>query len=136
MKNCYKSEVLGVAFTLILTAMTFQVKSQNLPASDQLVTAAGNVELDFIGHGSLMFKMNDIVIYVDPVKSSGNYDNLPKADIILVTHEHSDHLDNSLIDALRKSGTVILCNGAAAAKVNGCCCSESRRHKEYREYCY
>jgi L-ascorbate metabolism protein UlaG (beta-lactamase superfamily) len=119
MKNCYKSEILRVVFTLILTAMTFQVKSQNLPASDKLATAAGNVELDFIGHGSLMFKMNEIVIYFDPVKSSGNYDILPKADIILVTHEHSDHLDNSQIDVLRKSGTVILCNGAAAAKVKG-----------------
>jgi L-ascorbate metabolism protein UlaG (beta-lactamase superfamily) len=119
MKNIYNSGVLVVAFTLIFTAMTFQVKSQTLPASDQLETAAGNVELYFIGHGSLMFKLNNIVIYADPVKSSGSYDNLPKADIILVTHEHSDHLDNSLIDVLRKSGTVILCNGAAAAKVKG-----------------
>jgi L-ascorbate metabolism protein UlaG (beta-lactamase superfamily) len=119
MKNYYKSAVLEVAITLILTAMTFQVKSQNLPASDQFETAAGIVELDFIGHGSLMFKLNDMVIYVDPVKSSGSYDNFPKADVILVTHEHSDHLDINLIDALRKSGTVILCNSAAKAKVNG-----------------
>jgi L-ascorbate metabolism protein UlaG (beta-lactamase superfamily) len=119
MKNRFKSEILGVAFTLILTAMTFQVKSQTLPASDRIESTAGNVDLVFIGHGSLMFRMNDVVIYIDPVKSSGNYNNLPKADIILVTHEHSDHLDNNLIDALRKSGTVILCNGAAAAKVKG-----------------
>jgi L-ascorbate metabolism protein UlaG (beta-lactamase superfamily) len=119
MKNCYKSGVLEIAFTLILTAMTFQVKSQTLPASDQLETTAGNVELDFIGHGSLVFRFNNIVTYVDPVKSSGNYNNFPKADIILVTHEHSDHLDSNLIDALRKNGTAILCNGAAAAKVKG-----------------
>jgi len=96
--------VLRVAFTLIITAMTFQAKSQNLPASDQIGTAAGNVELDFIGHGSLMFKMNDIIVYVDPVKSSGSYDKLPKADIILVTHEHYDHLDTQLIDDLKKKG--------------------------------
>jgi L-ascorbate metabolism protein UlaG (beta-lactamase superfamily) len=119
MISCNKTRVLEVALTLIFATMTFQVKSQNLPASDQIVTTAGNVELHFIGHGSLMFKMSDMIIYVDPVRSSGNYDNLPKADIILVTHEHYDHLDNNLINDLKKSGTVILCNGAAAAKVAG-----------------
>ncbi|MBK8882484.1 MAG: MBL fold metallo-hydrolase [Bacteroidales bacterium] len=111
--------MLLVSLTLIITSMIFQVKSQNLPVSDQLETTSGNVELRFIGHGSLMFRMNEIIIYIDPVKTSGNYDNLPKADIILVTHEHYDHLDNDLIGLLKKSQTVILCNQAAAAKVAG-----------------
>jgi L-ascorbate metabolism protein UlaG (beta-lactamase superfamily) len=115
----FKPRVLEVALTLIIAAMTFQVKSQNLPASDQVVTAAGNVDLYFIGHGSLMFRMNDKIIYVDPVKSSGNYENLPKADIILVTHDHYDHLDVNLINDLKKSTTAIYCNEATAAKVPG-----------------
>jgi L-ascorbate metabolism protein UlaG (beta-lactamase superfamily) len=114
-----KTRFLEVILILIIAAMTFQVKSQNLPASDQIGTAAGNIEMDFIGHGSLMFKMKSVIIYIDPVRSSGSYVNLPKADIILVTHEHSDHLDNNLINDLKKGGTVILCNGAAAAKVTG-----------------
>ena len=113
------TRVLEVALTLILTAMTLQVKSQNLPVSDQIGTAEGNVELYFIGHGSLMFKMDNKIVYVDPVKSSGNYVNMPDADIILITHEHYDHLDTDLIADLKTTGTVILCNGAAAAKVKG-----------------
>jgi L-ascorbate metabolism protein UlaG (beta-lactamase superfamily) len=119
MTSYFKTRVLEVIMTLILAAMTFQVKSQNLPASDQFVTGAGNVEIYFIGHGSLMLKMNDRIIYVDPVRSSGNYDNLPKADIILVTHEHFDHLDVNLINDLKKNNTAIFCNEAAAAKVQG-----------------
>jgi L-ascorbate metabolism protein UlaG (beta-lactamase superfamily) len=111
--------VLNVALNLIFTAMTIQVNSQNLPAFDQIGTAAGNVEIHFIGHGSLMFRMNDMTIYVDPVRSSGKYDNLSKADIILVTHEHYDHLDLSLISDLKKAGTMILSNGAAASKIPG-----------------
>ena len=114
-----KTRVLEVALTIILTAMTLQVKSQNLPVSDQIGTAEGNVELYFIGHGSLMFKMDNKIVYVDPVKSSGNYVNMPDADIILITHEHYDHLDTDLIAELKTTGTVILCNGAAAAKVKG-----------------
>jgi L-ascorbate metabolism protein UlaG (beta-lactamase superfamily) len=119
MNCCCEIRVLKVILTLIITAMTFQVNSQNLPASDKIETSAGNVELYFIGHGSLMFRMNSRIVYFDPVKSSGDYKNLPKADIILVTHEHYDHLDKKLIDDLKKNGTVIICNGAAAATVPG-----------------
>ena len=97
--------------------MTNQLKSQNLPASDKIGTNSGNVEIFFIGHGSLMFNMDNMNIYTDPVRSLGNYDNMPMADVILVTHEHSDHLDPDLISRLRKKGCIILCNAAAAAKV-------------------
>jgi L-ascorbate metabolism protein UlaG (beta-lactamase superfamily) len=99
--------------------MAIQVKAQSLPASDKIETASGNIEIYFIGHGSLMFKMNDRVIYIDPVKSSGNYDNLPKADMILVTHEHYDHMDPDLISILRQEKTAIFCNAAAASKIKG-----------------
>jgi L-ascorbate metabolism protein UlaG (beta-lactamase superfamily) len=103
--------------TLIFVAMTAPVYSQDLPEVDKVTTSAGDVELYFIGHGSLMFRINDFVIHIDPVKSSGNYEKLPKADLILVTHEHYDHLDTELINALRKQTTVMFCNEAAASKV-------------------
>jgi L-ascorbate metabolism protein UlaG (beta-lactamase superfamily) len=104
--------------TLMITAMTFTGFSQGVPASDKITTSAGMVEMHFIGHASLMFKVNDFVIHIDPVKSSGNYANLPKADLILVTHEHYDHLDPQLINDLKKEGTRMLCNTASAAKIN------------------
>ena len=97
--------------------MTFPVYSQDLPAFDKFNTTAGIVEMHFIGHGSLMFKVNSFIIYIDPVRSSGNYDDLPKADLILVTHEHYDHLDIKLIDDLKKKGTIMLCNEPSALKV-------------------
>jgi L-ascorbate metabolism protein UlaG (beta-lactamase superfamily) len=113
------SGVLRVVITLIITAMTIPVNSQNLPAFDNINTTVGNVEIHFIGHGSLMFRLNNLTIYVDPVRSSGSYDNLPEADLILVTHEHGDHLDNELINDLRNKGTVIISNEKSAAKISG-----------------
>jgi L-ascorbate metabolism protein UlaG (beta-lactamase superfamily) len=103
--------------TLIVTVMTSPAYSQDLPAVDNIKTSAGIVEMHFIGHGSLMFKVNNYVIHIDPVRSMGNYENLPKADLILVTHEHGDHLDAELIADLRKQSTVLLSNQNSAATV-------------------
>jgi L-ascorbate metabolism protein UlaG (beta-lactamase superfamily) len=107
----------NIFITSIIVAMTAPVFYQNLPEVDKISTSAGDVELFFIGHGSLMFRIGDFVIHIDPVKSSGKYDNLPKADLILVTHEHYDHLDTELIKTLRKPETVMFCSGSCISKV-------------------
>lgn len=110
MNNCSLAILKKTFLTIIITAMIIPGYSQEPPEFDKINTSAGIVEMHFIGHGSLMFKVNGFVIYVDPVRSSGNYDFLPKADLILVTHEHSDHLDVKLIEDLKKEGTLLFCN--------------------------
>jgi len=107
----------NLVITLILIAMTAPVISQNLPVADKFSTSAGDVEIFFIGHGSLMFKFKNYVIHIDPVRSSGKYENLPQADLILVTHEHFDHLDTELINTLRKKETIMFCSGSCISKV-------------------
>ena len=118
MKNGNLMGVLKFFLILTIIAMTFPANSQNNPAVDQINSSAGLVNMYFIGHGSLMFEIKGFVIHIDPVRSSGNYDNLPKADLILVTHEHSDHLDIKLIEDLRKPGTIMYTNALSASKVS------------------
>ena len=55
-----------------------------------------------------MFNWNDKVIQVDPVMREADYSTMPKADLILVTHEHGDHLDPEAISDLLKKGTKIV----------------------------
>ncbi len=113
-----KMRIAGLFSMLIILVMATPLHSQEKPpAYDKISTSAGDVEIHFIGHGSLMFKVNDFVIHIDPVRTSGSYGNLPKADLILVTHEHGDHLDTELIQDLRKPGTVLLGNANSASKV-------------------
>lgn len=97
--------------------MTGLLFSQKMPASDKLKSSAGDIELFFIGHGTLMFKVNGFVIHIDPVKTFGDYSSLPKADLILVTHEHGDHLDTALVNQLKKEGTRMFCNANSAIQV-------------------
>jgi L-ascorbate metabolism protein UlaG (beta-lactamase superfamily) len=116
--NNYSITALKKVFLIIsFTAMIVPGYSQETPEYDKIVTSAGVVEMHFIGHGSLMFKVNGFVIYIDPVRSSGNYEFLPKADIILVTHEHGDHLDTALVANLKKQGTLLFCNQNSTLKI-------------------
>lgn len=59
----------------------------------------------FLGHASLRMEYDGKVIYVDPVSMFADYSDFPKADVILVTHQHDDHLDKDLVGRLSKAGT-------------------------------
>lgn len=76
--------------------------------SDDIPTSAGAVRITFIGHSSLMLTHGKTVIHVDPVSQYANYATLPKASLILVTHEHFDHLDMRAIEKIRTDKTVIV----------------------------
>jgi L-ascorbate metabolism protein UlaG (beta-lactamase superfamily) len=67
-----------------------------------------------------MFTYNDLVVYLDPTTMYGTYSDLPKADLILVTHEHHDHLDKGLVADLRKDDTVVVGTASVAQQVLGC----------------
>ena len=74
-----------------------------------------------IKHGSLRIEYAGLEIQVDPVGEglapATDYASFPKADLILVTHEHFDHFDPAAIEALRKEGTVLFANPAVRAKL-------------------
>lgn len=117
MGNCYLNRFYKVLLTIIIIAMAIPGYSQEIPSYDKINTTAGIVEMHFINHGSLMFKVNGFVIHIDPVSSSGDYEFLPKADLILITHEHGDHLDVKLINELKKDGTLVFCNANSGTKI-------------------
>ena len=73
--------------------------------SDIVDSDSGPLEIFFIGHGTLMFSYKNKVIHVDPIGAEADYSKLPQADLILVTHEHHDHLDPSVLDILRTDNT-------------------------------
>ncbi|MDF1552986.1 MAG: MBL fold metallo-hydrolase [Deferrisomatales bacterium] len=86
---------------------------------DVIQTSGGNLEVTFVGHGSLVFSCQGTVVHVDPWSQLADYTKLPKADLVLVTHEHRDHLDPAAIEAVRKPDTLVVVNAASAAQVPG-----------------
>jgi len=86
---------------------------------DIIKTNAGDLKITFVGHGTLMFTFEGKIIHVDPVSREADYTKMPKADLILVTHEHGDHLDPKVINMLRKEGTQLVLTKICAEKVAG-----------------
>lgn len=76
--------------------------------TDIFETSAGKLKISFVGHGTLMFECDNIIIHIDPVMRETDYSTMPKADLVMVTHHHGDHLDVSAIDHIKKDGTKII----------------------------
>ncbi len=86
---------------------------------DTVGTGEDMLVITFIGHGTLMFEFDGAVIHLDPTLRESDYGSLPVADLILITHEHGDHLDPEAVDKLRKPETGIIVNGSSAGKLEG-----------------
>jgi L-ascorbate metabolism protein UlaG (beta-lactamase superfamily) len=88
--------------------------------TDVFKTNAGDVQITFIGHGTLMMAYGGKIIHIDPWLQLADYSTLPQADVILLTHDHQDHLDAKAIAMLTSPGkTTLVLTDACAAKVKG-----------------
>jgi L-ascorbate metabolism protein UlaG (beta-lactamase superfamily) len=92
---------------MIMVGSTFTVMGQAGFERDTIKTSAGNLIITFVGHASLVFTFQDRNIYIDPVMQMADFSLFPKADAILVTHDHGDHFDPVAIEKLTKPETEI-----------------------------
>ena len=111
-------------FKLILLLVVFGyitgvANAQTHFETDNITTSGGDLKITFIGHASLIFSFNGKVIHVDPDGELADYSTLPKADIVLITHEHSDHFDLSAIKILRTNQTKLVLTETCARKISG-----------------
>lgn len=86
---------------------------------DTIPTSAGDLIITFLGHGSLMLDFNEVNISVDPFSQVADYTQLPKADLILITHEHHDHLDKSALEKIRREDSDLVLTETCARQVEG-----------------
>jgi L-ascorbate metabolism protein UlaG (beta-lactamase superfamily) len=80
-------------------------------------TSAGEVTITPLYHASTLIEAGGKIIYLDPAKPA-KFGGLPKADLILITDIHQDHMDPAAIAEISKAGTEILAAPAVVATVN------------------
>jgi len=84
---------------------------------DRISLKNTDIEITFIGHGTLMLEHRGKVIHVDPWEELADYSELPQGDIILVTHEHPDHLDPGALKKALKEKSQLICTRECIRKI-------------------
>jgi len=88
-----------------------QLTGSNIVSGDHLPSAAGDVIIHPLFHASFVMQWNGKVIYNDPDDDGqylAAYQGLPKADLVLVSHDHGDHFSGPQIDAVRGPNALIV----------------------------
>ena len=115
----FSKKILNSLWIVSLLFISMHLQAQNVPEKDVINTTGGPAEITFIGHGSLMIVYQGTVVHVDPFSQLTDYTLLPKADLILITHEHGDHLDLKAIQAIKKDKTQLYYTEKCAGTLSG-----------------
>jgi L-ascorbate metabolism protein UlaG (beta-lactamase superfamily) len=84
-----------------------RLSGTNLFTGDHVATTNGDAIIRTVNHPSFVLSWNGQTVYNDPVGSS-RFVGLPRADVVLVTHEHGDHLDVAAINSVTNTNAVII----------------------------
>src|SRR5215472_14456941 len=79
-------------------------------------TSSGPVRITPLNHASTLIEAGGKIIYLDPAKPA-KFAGLPKADLILITDIHGDHMDPDSIKEVSKPGTEIFAPPAVVETV-------------------
>jgi L-ascorbate metabolism protein UlaG (beta-lactamase superfamily) len=85
-----------------------QITGTNVLTGDYFSTTNGEGIIHPINHASFVMSWDGKTIYVDPVGGATRYQGLSRANLILVTHDHSDHFDATTINAVKATNGLIV----------------------------
>lgn len=100
------------------TAMVLSVPAfaQDMMSEDTMMTDSGDVTIYPIHHASTRLTWNDVDILVDPAPPPGSdgegdvtaeYTAMPSPNLILVTHEHGDHYNAGILQAVSDGARIV-----------------------------
>jgi len=112
-----KRSFLTAVLLIVLLATTGGAEMER--KTDTIKTDSGDLQITFVGHGTLMLSFDGKTIHVDPWSTLADYSKMPKADIILITHHHRDHLDADAIEQIRTADTSVVLTEICAEQIDG-----------------
>jgi L-ascorbate metabolism protein UlaG (beta-lactamase superfamily) len=124
--------LLAIPLTVLAAVSTPPAGGQSGFETDSFDAQRGPLTFTFIGHGSLLMQYGDLVIHVDPVGGNADYSRLPKAGLVLITHDHQDHLDGAALARVRAGDTTVIANEGAARQVEGATVMKNGETREVR----
>lgn len=108
--------ILTIASSVFLLPLVLSSLALAEGASQTFATSAGPVVITPLNHASTRIEAGGKVIYLDPAKPV-DFSKATKADLILITDIHGDHMDPDSVAAVSKAGTEIISSAAVAKTV-------------------
>jgi L-ascorbate metabolism protein UlaG (beta-lactamase superfamily) len=103
-------------FPILISLLAISPLGHGAAQPQVFPTAAGPVTITPLYHASTLIEAGGKVIYLDPAQPAKLSEH-PKADVILITDMHGDHMDPDSIHAISKPGTEILAAPAVVQTV-------------------
>jgi L-ascorbate metabolism protein UlaG (beta-lactamase superfamily) len=106
------------SFPLVASLFLSLILAFAATSTQTFSTSAGPVKITPLYHASTLIEAAGKTIYLDPAKPA-KLAELPKADLILITDIHPDHMDPASIAVVSKPGTEIVAAPAVTKTVTG-----------------
>ena len=108
-------------FLLALLGLNVNTACSQEPSTevDVFQTKTGkSARFQALMHASIRITYDGLEFQIDPVRQLGerttDYASMPKADYLLVTHEHRDHFDKAALEQLTAADTRLITNARCA----------------------
>jgi L-ascorbate metabolism protein UlaG (beta-lactamase superfamily) len=86
-----------------------QREETNVVTGDHLMTEAGDLVIHPVDHASFVMAWQGTQgIYCDPVGGAAKYRGMPRPFLILITHDHGDHLDLPTLNGIGATNAQIV----------------------------
>ncbi|MBI3587250.1 MAG: MBL fold metallo-hydrolase [Ignavibacteriales bacterium] len=115
--------IMVIGFTVTTPACTILHEIQPTSKKDRTVSMNNN-SITYIGHATVLIHLDSLSIMTDPmfndylgyfakryIKPGISFENLPPIDVILISHEHYDHLHEPSLERFPKDIIVIISKG-------------------------
>lgn len=100
-------------YSLLLSLLIIGVAQ----AQEKIPAKKGGIVLHPVVHATMILEWNGKTIYVDPYGGAEKFEGKPKADLILITDIHGDHLNIKTLEALDLSGAEFIVPSAVKEKM-------------------
>lgn len=112
-----KRSIHGVLVLAATVALTTAATGQELPTEDRLMTDKGPLVIHPIEHATAVLEWDGRTIYLDPVGGADPFATFGRADLILITDIHGDHLSVDTVRAVSKEKTKVVAPAAVAIEL-------------------
>lgn len=82
------------------------------------ITPLGTISIIIIGHSSMLIQWNGNNIFTDPYSKVASYANQPKANLVLITHDHYDHMDQTALKQITDDKTIFVTSQNVQKSIN------------------